>query len=194
MLIPYQVCWFRVDWRTRTHVFRINDPSIIGHCQQWSRGLLQCGIIRSKRTFNSLAPGRPGYHFKTAIFNLVLLIGIFPSSNDNTLRLMPWHLTDDKSTLVQVMAWCRQATSHYLSQCRPRSLSPYGVTRPQWVNLNLAKYRLPITYCPVVKSCWNFTHSTAVSLLNFIKRLEGWNGCYRFPGIWCYDENQIDIS
>ena len=26
-------------------------------------------------------------------------------------------LTDDKSTLVQVMAWCRQATSHYLNQC-----------------------------------------------------------------------------
>ena len=42
-------------------------------------------------------------------------------------------LTDDKSTLVQVMAWCRQATSHYLSRCWPRSLSPYGVTRPQWV-------------------------------------------------------------
>ena len=37
-------------------------------------------------------------------------------------------------TLVQVMAWCHQATSHYLSQCWPRSLSPYGVTRPQWVN------------------------------------------------------------
>ena len=43
-------------------------------------------------------------------------------------------LTDYKSTLVQVMAWCHQATSHYLSQCWPRSLSPYGVTRPQWVN------------------------------------------------------------
>ena len=40
---------------------------------------------------------------------------------------------DDKSTLVQVMAWCRQATSHYLSQCWHSSLSPYGVTRPQWV-------------------------------------------------------------
>ena len=27
-----------------------------------------------------------------------------------------WHnLTDKKSTLVQVMAWCRQATSHYLT-------------------------------------------------------------------------------
>ena len=33
------------------------------------------------------------------------------------------------------MAWCHQATSHYLSQCWPRSLSPYGFTRPQWVNV-----------------------------------------------------------
>ena len=41
--------------------------------------------------------------------------------------------TDDQSILVQVMAWCHQATSHYLSQCWPRSLSPYGVTRPQRV-------------------------------------------------------------
>ena len=47
---------------------------------------------------------------------------------------MPQDLTDDKSTLVQVMAWCRQATSHYLNQCWPRSPTPYGVTRPQWVN------------------------------------------------------------
>ena len=32
------------------------------------------------------------------------------------------------------MAWCRQATNHYLNQCWPRSLPPYGITRPQWVN------------------------------------------------------------
>ena len=51
----------------------------------------------------------------------------------NALRWMPLDLTDDKSTLVQVMAWCRQATSHYLSQCWPRSMSPNGVTRPQGV-------------------------------------------------------------
>ena len=42
--------------------------------------------------------------------------------------------TDDQSTLVQLMDRCHQATSHYLSQCWPRSLSPYGVTRPQCVN------------------------------------------------------------
>ena len=39
-----------------------------------------------------------------------------------------------KSTLVQIMAWCHQATSHYLSQCWPRSMLPYGMTRPQCVN------------------------------------------------------------
>ena len=31
------------------------------------------------------------------------------------------------------MAWCHQATSHYLSQCWLRSLLPYDVTRAQWV-------------------------------------------------------------
>ena len=37
--------------------------------------------------------------------------------------------------LVQVMAWCRQVTSQCLGQYLPSSISPYGVTRPQWVNV-----------------------------------------------------------
>ena len=56
-------------------------------------------------------------------------------SYEIALRWMPLDLTDDKSTLGQVMAWCRQATSHYLSQCWPRSMSPNGITRPQWVKV-----------------------------------------------------------
>ena len=32
------------------------------------------------------------------------------------------------------MAWCPRATIHYLGQCWPRTMSPYGVTGPQWVN------------------------------------------------------------
>ena len=31
------------------------------------------------------------------------------------------------------MAWCRQATSHFLNQCWPRSPTPYGITRHQCV-------------------------------------------------------------
>ena len=40
---------------------------------------------------------------------------------------MSLDLTDDRSTLVQVMTWCRQATSHYLSRCWPRSLASLGL-------------------------------------------------------------------
>ena len=83
------------------------------------------------QTINSLAPGGSECDSKNVIFNLVLLIGIFRSSHDDALQWMPQDLTDDKSTLVQVMAWCLQASSHYLSQCWPRSLLPNGVTRPQ---------------------------------------------------------------
>ena len=94
----------------------------------------------------SLAPGKSECDSKNRIFNLVLLIGIFRSSHDNNFQWMPQDLTDDKSILVQVMAWCRQATSHCLSQCWLSLLSPYGVARPQWVNsLNPVNIKQQIT-------------------------------------------------
>ena len=89
---------------------------------------------------NSLAPGISECDSKNVTFNLVLLIGIFRSSHDNALWLMIENLTDDKSTLVQVMVWFRQAINHYLSQCWPRSLSPYGVTRFQCINLHIPNH------------------------------------------------------
>ena len=46
-------------------------------------------------------------------------------------------VTNEKSTLVLVMAWCHQATSHYQSQYWPRSELPYGINRPQWVNFSM---------------------------------------------------------
>ena len=84
---------------------------------------------------NSLAPGKFEWHFRYLIFQIISVIDGWGISCEIALWWMSLDLTDDKSTLVQVMAWCRQATSHYLSQCWPRYLSPYGVTRPQWVKL-----------------------------------------------------------
>ena len=72
--------------------------------------------------------------FDCSIFKRILFITDWDISSEIALRLMSLDFTDDKSTLVQVMAWCRQATSHYLSQCWPRSMSYYGVIRRQWVN------------------------------------------------------------
>ena len=74
---------------------------------------------------NSLAPGGFDYSLKLVNFELLSMINILSIFCKIAIRLMPKHITDHKSTLVRVMAWCRQATSYYLSQCWPR---------PQWVN------------------------------------------------------------
>ena len=47
----------------------------------------------------------------------------------------------NKLALVQVMAWCGQATSHHLDRCRLSLPTPYAVTRPQCVN----DRRIPLT-------------------------------------------------
>ena len=83
---------------------------------------------------NSLAAGRFDWNFRLRIFMLILVVGDWDIFSAIALRRKSEGLTDDKSTLGQVMAWCRQAPSHYLSHCWARSMSPYGVTRPQWVN------------------------------------------------------------
>ena len=62
-------------------------------------------------------------------------INFIASSREIALRWMPQNNFDNKSTLVQVMAWCRQATGHYLRQCWPWIMSPYDVTRPQWFKI-----------------------------------------------------------
>ena len=84
---------------------------------------------------NSLAPGAFDYSLKLINFKPISTIIILIIFCEIIIRWMPHDLTDDKSTLVQVMAWCHQATSHYLSLCWPRPMSPYGVSRPQWVKL-----------------------------------------------------------
>ena len=68
---------------------------------------------------NSFTPGKCGFHLKLAIFKLISRRDIFGISCEIELRQMPQNLTNEKSTLVQVMAWCHEATSHYLSQCGP---------------------------------------------------------------------------
>ena len=88
-------------------------------------------VIYCKCTdINSLVPVEFQRNFRKVIFLLILVIDGWSKI---VLKWMPMDLTDGKSTLVQVMAWCRQTISHYLSQCWPRSLSPYDVIRPQWV-------------------------------------------------------------
>ena len=103
-------------------------------------------------------------------FKPVFVIDGWGISCEIALRWMSLGLTDDVSTLVQVMAWCHQATSHYLSQCWLRFMLPYGITGSQWVlkGLSVAVWQPncwyymdnesgnvihPITQTPVSGSC-----------------------------------------
>ena len=76
---------------------------------------------------NSLTHGKFEWNFRYVIFKRILVIDGWGISGEIALKWiwMSLDFTDDQSALVQVMAWCRQATSHSLSQCWPRSMSPY---------------------------------------------------------------------
>ena len=82
---------------------------------------------------NSLVPSRCGNDFKSMISRYILQVTSMKTSCETALRRIPQNTFDNKSTLVQVMTWFPQATNHYLSQCWPRSMSPYAITRPQWI-------------------------------------------------------------
>ena len=84
--------------------------------------------------------------FCISLLRTHFMIKSFSTSHEITLSWMSQNTFGDKSILVLVMAWCCQATSPYLNQCRPRSSMPYGISGPQWVNLILVT-RLNIHYC-----------------------------------------------
>ena len=107
------------------------------NCSWWNI----CWVI------NSLAPGRCGSNFKSMIFTLIIQGSSLGIHLEIDLKWMPKNLTIEESTLFQVMTWCRQATSHFLSQCWPRSVLPYDITRSQWVwhiyhTIVLSKYHI----------------------------------------------------
>ena len=102
------------------------------HCLMWCLTSLMCswfclmkwnswGLNAELSCLNSLSPGRCGSNFKRIFSEGMSLIKFMNISVEIALRWMPLNTFDEKSTLVQVMAWCHQATIHYLSQCWPRS-------------------------------------------------------------------------
>ena len=108
---------------------------------------------------------------------------------------MPLDLTDATSTLGQLMAWCRQTSSHYLSQCWPRSISSYSVTRLQCVELSHVFDPSDLTtintnlvmnkfHCNSHKSSWNICVKYTIHLIKYAHGLQ-------FVGFLC---DPVDIS
>ena len=120
---PSDAIWCWRSWSTlkiEDYIFKITLRSPRG---QW---------------VNSLETWRYGSNFKCITFKLIIQNRSFGIWCEIALRWIPQNFTNEKSTLLQVMAWCHQATSHYLSWCWPKSMSPYGMIRPQWVKICMA--------------------------------------------------------
>ena len=128
---------------------------------------------------NSLAPGKFEWNSRHVIFKQILVIDGWGISCEIALIWMSLDFTDDQSTLVQVMAWCRQATRHYLSQCWPRSLSPYGVTGPQWVKMDALKLAVHVLFLLVWFSACMYVPNSFIS---------GW------PRSWSMREDVTNVT
>ena len=84
--------------------------------------------FRSNRSFQNHA-----YSWRTSLTHWFSthISDRYLESHLNSPSWLSQDLADDKSILVQVVAWSRHATIHCLGQCWPRPMSPCGVTRPQ---------------------------------------------------------------
>ena len=122
--LSIQICVIGLQW--------VNEkrPSNYNHWVNWdiiptSYCYTNTGLnYHYNKTFSTMRPEQHGHHFADVTFKCIIFyenswifIGI-------PLTCVCEVLIDDESTLVQVMAWCRQATSHYLNQCWPRSMTP----------------------------------------------------------------------
>ena len=124
-----------LDWQS-DHYFPIIAwcHQLLGDLPKWfNRTMGYYGLLFYwTRVMNSLAPGRCVRNFRSMIF--IAQNSSTGTLSQITLRWMPQNFTNEQWTLIRVMAWWCQATSHYQIQCWPRSMLPYGFTGPRWVN------------------------------------------------------------
>ena len=108
-------------------------------CQQWAAGSLE--LFTGKCDCNRM------FDFQTIIKD-----GSLNHFLGNNHWWMPQDSTDDKSALFQVMAWCRQATSHYLKHCWLSSFD--AIT---WVNCgpDLHHHEASLGHIELSAHLWN---------------------------------------
>ena len=66
-----------------------------------------------------------------------------------TLLTIPTEIRKIRHALAQVMAWCHQSPSHYMTQCQLGYLALYGVTGLRYVNSSGVLSRCKGAFSPV---------------------------------------------
>ena len=75
---------------------------------------------------NWLASGRAGNNHKSVFSEQILRVKFMNTSCEIVLGRLAKNTFADNSIMVQVMACCHQATSHYLSQCWSKFMASLG--------------------------------------------------------------------
>ena len=125
--------WWDMSWTMNLDIKFLDIKILL-----FSNNLIQAIEIQESETtllrvnlmaaFNSLAPGRCGSNFHCMILKHISVIDIWMISSCGTPSsecYKSWTVNIG----LKVMAWCCQVVSHYLSQCWPGSVLPYGITR-----------------------------------------------------------------
>ena len=115
---------------------------------------------------------------------------------------MPEDRVDSESALIEVMAWCRQASSHYLNQCWPIYPTPYGVIDPQWFHC-LRKYKEITFLSSSARVIEIISHRRQRSIYN--TQLKAWTQVAwwcnelvykqsRSPGPFCHSQHGLPVN
>ena len=86
-------------------------------------------------SINSSPPGQNGCHFADNIFICIFVNEQICILIHIPLKFLPKDLIDNKSTLVQVMAWCRTGDKPLPEPMLPSSLTHIRSSRSRWVQL-----------------------------------------------------------
>ena len=112
----------------------VAKPSRIHICRWWSWYGCRCRVHMLLHSHTVFLQSIINTLTHSPLEDVVIILKV-QSLNTCFVKFLwtPQNTFYDESTLVWVMPWCHQAASHSLSQCWPRSMSPYVVTKPPWV-------------------------------------------------------------
>ena len=116
---------------TISHILVINPYTGVTVTRQMSKSY-------THHWFNSLTIGASDCHIKNITLKYLFMTNVKNTSVANICKCVSEDLDDGKSSLVGIMAWYHQATSHYLNQCWTWYLVPLGHNELKRMSFNAA--------------------------------------------------------
>ena len=97
--------------------------------------------IKHKGRFSTLRPRQKGRHFADDTFKCIFINENVRISINISLKFVPKGLINNIPALVQIMAWRRPGDKPLSEPMMVNLLTHICVTRPQWVDENLAVFK-----------------------------------------------------